>query len=61
MHKAGFPPGVVNILSGFGKPAGSTLASHMDVRLINFTGSSATGKLVQEAAAKSNLKKVILE
>jgi len=61
VKEAGFPPGVVNILSGYGKPSGSTLASHMDVRLINFTGSSATGKLIQEMAAKSNLKKVILE
>ncbi|KAF2434372.1 aldehyde dehydrogenase [Tothia fuscella] len=42
--EAGFPPGVLNIISGFGKPAGSTLAMHTDVRCINFTGSSATGK-----------------
>ena len=61
IKEAGFPPGVVNILSGYGKPSGSTLASHMDVRLINFTGSGPTGKIVTEAAAKSNLKKVILE
>jgi aldehyde dehydrogenase (NAD+) len=61
IKNAGFPPGVINIISGYGKPAGSTLASHMDVRLINFTGSGATGKLVQEMAAKSNLKRVILE
>jgi len=60
-QEAGFPPGVINIISGYGKPAGSTLASHMDVRAINFTGSTATGRLVQEAAAKSNLKRVILE
>lgn len=61
VHEAGFPPGVLNIIHGFGKPAGSTLALHNDVRLINFTGSSATGKLIQEMSAKSNLKKVILE
>jgi aldehyde dehydrogenase (NAD+) len=60
-QEAGFPPGVINIISGYGKPSGSTLASHMDVRAINFTGSTATGRLVQEAAAKSNLKRVILE
>ena len=60
-HEAGFPPGVINILSGFGKPSGSTLALHPDVRLINFTGSSATGKLISEMAAKSNLKRVVLE
>ena len=51
----------MNFLSGYGKPAGSTLALHPDVRLINFTGSTATGKLIQEMAAKSNLKRVQLE
>ncbi|KAM0355595.1 hypothetical protein ACHAO7_005501 [Fusarium culmorum] len=61
IHKAGFPPGVFNVLSGHGNPSGATLASHMDVRAISFTGSSPTGRAIQEAAAKSNLKKVILE
>ena len=61
IEKAGFPAGVVNILSGFGQPAGSTIAMHPDVRLINFTGSTATGKKIQEMAAKSNLKRVLLE
>jgi aldehyde dehydrogenase (NAD+) len=59
--EAGFPPGVLNIISGYGKPAGSTLALHPDIRLITFTGSSATGKLISEMAAKSNLKRVVLE
>ncbi|KAL3432414.1 betaine-aldehyde dehydrogenase [Aspergillus tetrazonus] len=54
--KAGFPPGVINILSGFGTPAGSTLASHMDVRCLSFTGSSFTGQRIQAAAAASNMK-----
>lgn len=61
VKEAGFPPGVINIISGYGKPSGSTLALHPDVRAINFTGSSATGKLIQEMAATSNLKRVILE
>ncbi|KXT13473.1 hypothetical protein AC579_8623 [Pseudocercospora musae] len=61
VNEAGFPPGVINVLSGHGTPCGSTLASHMDVRLVNFTGSTATGRKIQVAAAKSNLKKVILE
>jgi aldehyde dehydrogenase (NAD+) len=61
IKEAGLPAGVVNILSGFGKPAGSTLALHPDVRLVNFTGSGATGKLISEMAAKSNLKRVVLE
>ncbi|KAJ5084638.1 hypothetical protein NUU61_009217 [Penicillium alfredii] len=59
--KAGFPPGVVNILSGFGNPAGSAIASHMLVRCLSFTGSSLTGQRVQTAAAKSNMKHVHLE
>jgi aldehyde dehydrogenase (NAD+) len=46
VKEAGFPPGAVNIISGYGKPAGSTLALHSDVRLVNFTGSNATGKLI---------------
>ncbi|KAM0432501.1 hypothetical protein ACHAQK_009727 [Fusarium lateritium] len=61
IHKAGFPPGVFNVISGHGSPSGAALASHMDVRAISFTGSSRTGRAIQEAAAKSNLKKVILE
>lgn len=61
IKEAGFPAGVVNILSGYGKPAGSALALHPDVRLVNFTGSGVTGKLIAEMAAKSNLKRVILE
>ncbi|KAE8152147.1 aldehyde dehydrogenase domain-containing protein [Aspergillus avenaceus] len=59
--EAGFPPGVVNIISGFGMPAGDALSSHMDVRCISFTGSSATGQKVQAAAAKSNMKVVHME
>lgn len=58
---AGFPPGVVNFLSGYGQPCGSTLALHPDIRLINFTGSTVTGKKIQEMAGKSNLKRVVLE
>jgi aldehyde dehydrogenase (NAD+) len=61
VKEAGFPRGVINIISGYGKPAGSTLALHQDIRLVNFTGSSATGQLISEMAAKSNLKRVILE
>ncbi|KAF2166387.1 hypothetical protein M409DRAFT_66829 [Zasmidium cellare ATCC 36951] len=61
VHEIGFPPGVVNILSGHGTPSGATLASHMDIRLVNFTGSTFTGRKIQAAAASSNLKKVVLE
>jgi aldehyde dehydrogenase (NAD+) len=61
IQEAGFPPGVFNVISGHGNPSGAVLASHMDVRVLTFTGSARTGRLIQEAAAKSNLKKVILE
>ncbi len=59
--EAGFPEGVVNILPGFGETAGAALANHMDVDKIAFTGSTETGRLVLQAAARSNLKKVTLE
>lgn len=60
LNEAGFPPGVINILTGAG-PTGAVLASHMDVEKIAFTGSSQAGRKVMEAAAKSNLKHVSLE
>ena len=59
--EAGFPPGVVNILSGFGKTAGAAIASHMSVDKVAFTGSTVTGRSIMKAAASSNLKKVTLE
>ncbi|KAJ4249723.1 hypothetical protein NW764_016486 [Fusarium oxysporum] len=58
--KAGFPAGVLNILSGHGLPSGAVLAKHMDVRVLSFTGSGSTGRLIQVMAAQTNLKKVIL-
>lgn len=61
IQKAGFPPGVINIISGHGDPAGTALSSHMKVRCISFTGSSITGQKIQAAAAKSNLKHVLME
>lgn len=57
---AGFPPGVVNLLSG-GAITGELLASHMEIDKISFTGSGATGRKVQKAATDSNMKKVTLE
>src|ERR1700688_701199 len=59
--EAGFPEGVVNLLPGFGPTAGAAIASHMDVDKVAFTGSTEVGRLIMEAAAKSNLKKVALE
>lgn len=58
--KAGIPPGVVNILSGYGDPVGSALSESMDVDMISFTGSTAVGKKIV-AASRHNLKKVSLE
>lgn len=60
-EKAGFPAGVVNIISGFGKTAGAAIASHMDIDKVAFTGSTVVGRTILQAAAKSNLKKVTLE
>ncbi|KAF2463592.1 aldehyde dehydrogenase [Lindgomyces ingoldianus] len=61
VQKAGFPPGVINIITGFGAVSGSILSHHMDVRALSFTGSGRTGRLIQAASAKSNLKQVMLE
>ena len=59
--EAGFPEGVVNLLPGFGPTAGAAIARHMDVDKVAFTGSTETGRLILEAAARSNLKRVTLE
>ncbi|KAH8926104.1 putative indole-3-acetaldehyde dehydrogenase [Atractiella rhizophila] len=56
-----FPPGVVNVLSGFGPVAGAAIASHMKIEKVAFTGSTLTGRAIMKAAAASNLKKVTLE
>lgn len=58
--EAGFPPGVVNILSGFGPTAGGALVNHPDVDKIAFTGSTSVGKLIAREAAET-LKRVTLE
>jgi phenylacetaldehyde dehydrogenase len=59
IEEAGFPPGVVNILTGYGETAGAALA-HWDVDKVAFTGSTEVGKLIVQAAA-GNLRKVSLE
>ncbi len=59
--EAGFPPGVVNLLPGFGETAGAAIAHHMDIDKVAFTGSTEVGRLIMEAAAKSNLKRITLE
>src|SRR5690606_6660821 len=59
--EAGFPPGVVNIITGFGETAGAALSAHPDVDKVAFTGSTEVGKLIVKAAGDTNLKKVTLE
>jgi len=61
IKEAGFPPGVVNVISGFGKVAGAAISTHMDVDKVAFTGSTVVGRQILKAAAGSNLKKVTLE
>ncbi len=57
---AGLPPGVINIVAGFGPEAGAPIVEHPDVRAISFTGSSAVGSHVAQRAA-ANFKPVSLE
>ncbi|MFO1265468.1 MAG: aldehyde dehydrogenase [Rubrivivax sp.] len=59
--EAGLPPGVFNVVPGYGHTAGKALALHMDVDCIAFTGSTATGKQIMQYAGASNLKRVGLE
>src|ERR1039457_2274262 len=58
--EAGVPPGVFQVLPGYGHTAGAALASHMDVDCIAFTGSTATGKALMRSAAQAKLKRVSL-
>ena len=59
--EAGMPDGVVNVVPGFGETAGAALSAHNDVDKVAFTGSTEVGKLIVQAAARSNLKKLTLE
>ena len=59
--EAGIPPGVLNVVPGFGPEAGSPLALHMDVDCIAFTGSTRVGKQIHVMAGQSNLKRAWTE
>lgn len=61
IQQAGFPRGVVNLVSGYGRTVGNAIAHHMDIDKLAFTGSTATGRAILKASASSNLKKVTLE
>lgn len=60
LKASGLPDGVFNVVTGSGDPVGQRLAEHPDLRLISFTGSTATGRKVLTAAA-GNMKKVVME
>ncbi|MEU3768724.1 aldehyde dehydrogenase family protein [Amycolatopsis keratiniphila] len=60
VREAGFPPGVVNLVTGDGA-VGALLSRHDDVDHLSYTGSTAVGKLITAASAESNLKRLTLE
>jgi phenylacetaldehyde dehydrogenase len=60
IQEVGIPPGVVNVVTGFGETAGAALVAHPDVDKIAFTGSTSVGKAIVHAAT-GNLKRVTLE
>ncbi|KAI7851329.1 aldehyde dehydrogenase domain-containing protein [Circinella umbellata] len=59
--EAGFPAGVVNIITGYGQTTGNFLANHKLVSKMAFTGSTGTGRKIMESSSASNLKKLQLE
>ncbi|GAA4415788.1 aldehyde dehydrogenase family protein [Georgenia halophila] len=58
--EAGIPPGVINVVTGYGAEAGSAIPEHPRIRRVGFTGSPATGRLVMEACSR-NLTPLHLE
>ncbi len=60
-REAGFPDGVLNVLPGYGDPAGEALARHPDVDKVSFTGSIRTARRLIRASGETNLKKLTLE
>jgi len=59
--EAGFPDGVLNVLPGYGDPAGEAIARHPDVDKVSFTGSIRTARRLVRASGETNLKKLTLE
>jgi acyl-CoA reductase-like NAD-dependent aldehyde dehydrogenase len=59
--EAGLPPGVFNVVPGYGEEAGKALALHADVDMVSFTGSTEVGKLMLRYSGESNMKRVALE
>jgi aldehyde dehydrogenase (NAD+) len=60
VDEAGVPPGVFNLITGYGRPAGEALVAHPDVDMVSFTGSTAAGRRVAELSART-LKRNALE
>jgi len=61
IHEAGFPPGVFNLIVGYGDTVGQAISEHRGIEKVAFTGSTIVGRKIMEAAAKSNLKNITLE
>ena len=60
-REAGLPPGVLNVVTGYGGETGKPLALHGDVDMVSFTGSTEVGKLMLRYSSESNMKRVALE
>lgn len=60
-HEAGIPAGVFNVVPGSGRDVGEPIGRHMDVDMVSFTGSTATGRRFLAYAGESNLKRIVLE
>lgn len=61
VEAAGFPPGVFNIINGYGHTVGNAISHHPQIDKVTFTGSVITGKRIMAGASETNLKKVTLE
>jgi len=61
IKEAGFPPGVINIVPGYGPTAGAAISEHPDIDKVAFTGSTEVGHIIQQAAGRTNLKRITLE
>lgn len=56
--EAGYPPGVLSVINGYGKDVGAAISDHPKIRKVAFTGSTVTGRKIMASSAHSNLKKV---
>ncbi|KAG6856977.1 hypothetical protein H0H87_011366 [Tephrocybe sp. NHM501043] len=61
INQAGFPPGVINIVNGYGLTVGAAIAEHPLIPKVSFTGSTRIGRSIMRAASETNLKSVTLE